>query len=328
MKKRNKKIAERRKGRLLAFVLMLALIFTMSNAIPVYAADGNDNDSGFFSNVIEAVEDFFGIGDDNQARAATVDDDSAYAADGDTRGTYTNVLGDNSSTRYDGRVWTDKTVSTEDVSFDGIDATVQNDSDFLVTYSALATSTQVSGESQVPVDVVFVIDNSNSMDNDVEEGSWWPGSPDPDSRLEATVDAVNASIAQIMESNPESRVAVVLYGMEAEVLLPLDHYEPMRNGDYISCNYSSSNTFTATGDHRVYMNTNNRGTNTHLGVDAGMDILKSAANIGEGSGKHVPSLILLSDGALTVLVLLLVQETGGILLGSKEVAAAPTMPMH
>lgn len=270
---------------MLAVFAAIALALSLGLSSYAYANPLDD--------LTNAVTSFF----TGSSRAATVDDDSAYAADGDTRGTYTNVLGDNSSTRYDGRVWTDKTVSTEDVSFDGIDATVQNDSDFLVTYSALATSTQVSGESQVPVDVVFVIDNSNSMDKDVEEGSFW--NPNPDSRLEATVDAVNASIAQIMESNPESRVAVVLYGMEAEVLLPLDHYEPMWNGDYISCNYSSSNTFTATGNHRVYMSTNDRGTNTHLGVDAGMDILKSATNIGEGSDKHVPSLILLSDGAST-----------------------------
>ena len=269
----------------LAVFAAIALALSLGLSSYAYANPLDD-----FTN---AVTSFF----TGSSRAATVDDDSAYAADGDTRGTYTNVLGDNSSTRYDGRVWTDKTVSTEDVSFDGIDETIQNDSDFLVTYSALATSTQVSGESQVPVDVVFVIDNSNSMDSAVEEGSWW--GPDPDSRLEATVDAVNASIAQIMESNPESRVAVVLYGMEAEVLLPLGHYEPMQNGDYISCDYRSNNTFTASGNHRVSMDSGKRGTNTHLGVDAGMDILKNATNIGEGSMKHIPSLILLSDGANT-----------------------------
>ena len=47
------------------------------------------------------------------------------------------------------------------------------------------------------------------------------------------------------------------------------------------------------------MGTGVRGTNIHSGVDTGMDILKSASNIGEGSSKHVPVLILLSDGAAT-----------------------------
>ena len=39
---------------------------------------------------------------------------------------------------------------------------MENDSDFLVAYSALATSQSITGKSPVPVDVVFVIDNSNS----------------------------------------------------------------------------------------------------------------------------------------------------------------------
>ena len=142
-------------------------------------------------------------------------------SDDETRSDYTWSLGNANSTQYNGRVWTDKSVSTEDVTFGGDAGSVtvpigegDDASDFLVTYSALATSQQVSGESNVPVDVVFVIDNSNSMDDDLrdDEGDW----DDPPSRLEATVDAVNESIATIMGSNPDSRVAVVIYGLGAE----------------------------------------------------------------------------------------------------------------
>ena len=47
----------------------------------------------------------------------------SYAAvktsDGNTTGSYAQNLGDNSSTRYAGRVWTDKTVYTEDATFSG-----------------------------------------------------------------------------------------------------------------------------------------------------------------------------------------------------------------
>lgn len=226
------------------------------------------------------------------------------AADAQTMSDYSWSLGNKSSTRYNGRVWTDKSVSTEDVKFTG-DAgetvTVpigegDDASDFLVTYSALATSQQVSGESNVPVDVVFVIDNSNSMDAYLTRSQ---------TRLEATVSAVNSSIAQIMETSPDSRVAVVVYGSNAETLLPLGHYEPMQNGSYITVtgdytgNNSSRTEFTASGNHSVEMTGGNRGTNIHMGVDAGMDILKNASNIGEGVNKHVPALILLSDGAAT-----------------------------
>ena len=239
---------------------------------------------------------------------------TAFAAektsDGNTTGSYTENLGDNSSTRYAGRVWTDKTVYTENATFTG-DAgsvTVQNDSDFLVAYSALATTQNVTGKSSVPVDVVFVIDNSNSMDDPIEDREWWEGQAP--SRLESTVDAVNASIATIMESHPDSRVAVVLYGSNARTLMPLGHYSAstsgQHSGDYIwySSNSDwSGNTDTTFGsvanNQNLEMESGERGTNIHSGVDVGMDILKGATNIGEGASKHVPALVLLSDGAAT-----------------------------
>lgn len=229
-------------------------------------------------------------------------------SDGNTTGSYAQNLGDNSSTRYAGRVWTDKTVYTEGATFSGDfgNVTIQNDSDFLVAYSALATTQNITGKSSVPVDVVFVIDNSNSMDDSVGGGSR-------QSRLEATVEAVNASIATIMESHPDSRVAVVLYGSSAHTLMPLGHYSASTNwqhsGDYI---WYSSDTYTSWGqsytdttfgsvanNQNLEMEYGVRGTNIHMGVDTGLDILKSADDIGEGASKHVPTLILLSDGAAT-----------------------------
>lgn len=230
---------------------------------------------------------------------------AAKTSDGNTTGSYTQNLGDNSSTRYAGRVWTDKTVYTEDATFSGDvgNVTVKNDSDFLVAYSALATTQNITGKSSVPVDVVFVIDNSNSMDDSVGGGSR-------QSRLEATVEAVNTSIATIMESHPDSRVAVVLYGSNARTLMPLGHYSAstsgQHSGDYLW--YSSDtdwrgNTDTTFGsvanNQELEMTYDVRGTNIHSGVDTGMDILKGATNIGEGASKHVPALILLSDGAAT-----------------------------
>ena len=239
---------------------------------------------------------------------------TAFAAekssDGNTTGSYTENLGDNSSTRYAGRVWTDKTVYTDDATFTGDvgNVTVQNDSDFLVAYSALATTQNITGKSSVPVDVVFVIDNSNSMDDPIEDREWWEGQAP--SRLESTVDAVNASIATIMESHPDSRVAVVLYGSNARTLMPLGHYSAstsgQHSGDYIW--YSSTpdwsgnidTTFGSVANNQnLEMESGERGTNIHSGVDAGMDILKGATNIGEGASKHVPALVLLSDGAAT-----------------------------
>lgn len=222
------------------------------------------------------------------------------SADTETRNNYENSLGELTSTRYNGRVWSDKSVSTEDVTFTGRNmqsTTVEKGkSNFLVTFSTLATSTQEEGVSQVPVDVVFVIDNSNSMDEDLT---------DEQTRLQATVDAVNTSIAQLMESNENSRVGIVVYGSSAQTLLPLGHYSAMQNGRYISVtgNFSGDNSsrtyFTASGNNSLSMNGGNRGTNIHMGVDRGMDILAGAEEIGTGTSKHVPALILLSDGAAT-----------------------------
>lgn len=223
---------------------------------------------------------------------------AAKTADGNTTGSYAQNLGDISSTRYAGRVWTDKTVYTGNATFTGDtgNVTVNNDSDFLVAYSALATTQNVTGKSSVPVDVVFVIDNSNSMDENLTNQQ---------TRLEATVAAVNTSIAAVMDSHPDSRVAVVVYGSSAHTLLPLGHYDPMPSGNYISVsgdfsgNNSSYTDFHAVPNHTLNMEGSERGTNIHMGVDAGMDILKRATDIGEGAPKHVPALILLSDGAAT-----------------------------
>lgn len=239
---------------------------------------------------------------------------TAFAAektsDGNTTDSYTQNLGDNSSTRYAGRVWTDKTVYTGDATFSGEigNVTVKNDSDFLVAYSALATTQNITGKSAVPVDVVFVIDNSNSMDDSVGGGSG-------QSRLEATVEAVNTSIATIMESHPDSRVAVVLYGSDAHTLMPLGHYSASTSGqhrdDYIWYEsdtyyngyygeFVTDTTFESVANNReLEMTYGERGTNIHMGVDTGLDILKGATDIGEGASKHVPALVLLSDGAAT-----------------------------
>ena len=40
-------------------------------------------------------------------------------ADTDTRDRYRDTLGSDNSTRYAGRIWTDKTVSSEDITFSG-----------------------------------------------------------------------------------------------------------------------------------------------------------------------------------------------------------------
>lgn len=131
-------------------------------------------------------------------------------SDADTSHSYSSSLGNSTSTQNDGRIWTDKTVTP-----------ARGDEDFLVTYSALATSTSVISQSNAPLDVVFIIDNSSSM---VNNGN---------SALTDTVKAVNQSIAALMEMNPQNRIAVALYGAKADILLPLGHLYIQQQKQYL-----------------------------------------------------------------------------------------------
>lgn len=277
-------------GRLFALLAALLIVASTLFAVPAFASPYNTAE--------DVAEDL--VSTLVNAAAPRSVAPTARKVDPDTRNTYSQTLAEENSTRYDGRVWTDKTVSKDSVSFTG-DAgqnTIQlsDDGEFLVTYSALATTSSITGRAQVPVDVVFVIDNSNSMDAELTRDQ---------TRLQATVDAVNSSIETIMESNQDSRVAVVVYGGNAQTLLPLGHYSPMQNGRYISVSGDfsgdrySSTTFSASGNRSLSMGGNSRGTNIHMGINQGMSILENADNIGTGATKHVPALILLSDGAAT-----------------------------
>lgn len=225
-------------------------------------------------------------------------------SDADTSGSYSTNLGDKTSTRYAGRVWTDKTVYKGNATFTGEigSETIENDSDFLVAYSALATTVKVTGKSNVPVDVVFVIDNSGSMTSDGKTA------------LRDTVSAVNQSIDTLMDANEDNRVAVVLYDTDAATLLPLGHYTSS-SGDGIYIAYTSSgryfkNTVRETvdynnpQDYRGWLDCGqSRGTNLQLGTYTGMNILATETDTTVERGgreiNRVPAVIMLSDGAAT-----------------------------
>lgn len=240
----------------------------------------------------------------NQALAA----ETTPIADANTTNGYRDSLGDGSSTRYAGRVWTDKTVYTEDATFQNDDGSQnytipKGDSDFLVAYSALATSQAISGETKVPIDVVFVIDLSGSMDTSMGQGRG--------TRAENTVEAVNTAIRTLMNLNEYTRVAVVAYSDTAQVLLPLRHYGSVgAREEYLTYhegtggifgNPPSVSTSRATGVSQSKYVTG--GTNTQAGTYMGMNLLASTdsttATINGQQVNRVPSVILLSDGQAT-----------------------------
>lgn len=246
--------------------------------------------------------------------AAKTNGTTGHTADDDTRGTYTTYLNDKTSgeltTEFSGRVWADKTVTTDDQKFSGDvgnDVTVQNDSDFLVTYSALATTQSITGEAQSPVDVVFVVDFSGSMISNVMD--------DNESRLANLLDALNSSIKTLMEANEYNRVAVVCYSGKpdesvsaSKVLLDLKHYSSSQT--YFSIN---DRTATSLGERTVSWNIDGvlgnhtvqqpHATNTQMGLYTGMNLLTVSDTTVEINGQtvqRVPAVIHLSDGNPTV----------------------------
>ena len=78
-----------------------------------------------------------------------------------------------------GRIWTDKSVSTEDISLDakatGKDAmTIKKDanSDFLVGLSAMSSAAQITGQITTPLDIVLVMDVSGSMEEEISNNAY------------------------------------------------------------------------------------------------------------------------------------------------------------
>ena len=161
--------------------------------------------------------------------------------------------------RYAGRVWTDKTVfacgaGTEqgglagnilplDELTDGYEGTVGFDADFLNVYSALGSTQVVNDYMTSPLDLVIVLDMSGSM----AQSTQYPILADrnngyqetmteriENSRIQATLDAVNETIDAVMEDNRQNRVAVCVYGANATVLMPLAHYQRVEGEPYLT----------------------------------------------------------------------------------------------
>lgn len=208
---------------------------------------------------------------------------------------YEEALGSTQSTRYSGRVWADKTVYKENVDL-GMEGEIDDvirlgDDDFLIGYSLLATTTVVSGQSVVPLDVVFVIDLSLSMEEE--------------DKIEQTVVALNQAVKTLMNGHPDTRIGVVTYSTEAEVLLPLDHYSKVEGADYFSLIVEGdtkslyAHVIDSQGNKLEKTSQMGMWTNIHMGMDMGMDLLLQADIKTESGVARHPALMLMSDGSPT-----------------------------
>lgn len=230
-------------------------------------------------------------------------------ADTSTAMNYENMLGtDADGNRYAGRIWADKSVYTdESVTLDG--NTITNDSDFLIAYSALGSTTSVSRtittQQQAPLDVVVVLDNSTSMGTtSYTEGTGF--NRRNVSRLEIVTEAANGLLEDIVKDS-KNRMAVVTYDNEARTLFPLNHYEKNGTTDFLTLSNmnnlapgpegvgkgittSNAKNFTSrnTGGMR-------QGTNIQAGINMGMAILENVSH--NEADERIPVVILLTDGA-------------------------------
>ena len=217
------------------------------------------------------------------------------------------------NTGNNGRVWVDKSV-TIDSNFNYSTFDTISNGEFNVILSALGQEFEVNQNKPVAADVVFVLDVSGSMQSMVSGSNI--------TRAQASVNAINTAITKLMESNSETRVAVVTFsgpstatsGISAnnysKVLLPLASYSANnqdKNDGYPYLKYSTSRK----GDNKTYTvskATNlsvsgaeissvnfDGGTYTQAGLQKGSKLLVNSSNPGE----RLPALILVSDGRPT-----------------------------
>ena len=248
-------------------------------------------------------------------------------ADAGTYNGYLDSLGEN-TTRYDGRIWTDKTVTAGDITFSQKDTgetetVALGDSDFLVTYSALATSTRE--EQTAPVDVVFVLDFSASM-------NWGVGKEEVTatesnaaakeaSRLYSMVNALNTAVERLVETNEDNRIGVVVFNGTAQMMMELTTAKEIQN-KVNDGNYFEVTSFTLKekenvddkqeADAEVTCHINDEtiatgsGTNIQAGLYEGMKMLENeqdtTVNVEGTEVVRVPNVILMSDGAPTTFV--------------------------
>ena len=118
------------------------------------------------------------------------------------------------STKNVGRIWTDKSVSTGDVTLtkpgQTEPKTIQKngDSDFLVGLSALSSTAEIMGQTTVPLDIVLVLDVSGSMDDRDKDGV---------KKIEKLKGAVNSFIGKSAEennnkpANKQNRISLVKF---------------------------------------------------------------------------------------------------------------------
>lgn len=165
---------------------------------------------------------------DQQIRAAA---NIETIADASTMGDWSGVV--ENTIQNIGRIWTDKTVSTNDIGISGaMSATVsKGDSDFITALSVLSSTSNIASTSTTPLDIVLVLDASGSMDDSMTGGK----------RIDALKNAANAFIdeiatqnASISDASKRHQVSIVKFAGKKSIKVGNDTYRK----DGYTYNYS------------------------------------------------------------------------------------------
>lgn len=128
-------------------------------------------------------------------RAATVPcgGGAASVADPSSMDDWAAILGgETPNTANIGRIWTDKTVSTDTITTSSGSVINRGDSAFITALSALSSTSNVKSSSTTPLDIVLVLDASGSMDDSMDDGT---------KRIDALKSAANNFVNHIAEQN-------------------------------------------------------------------------------------------------------------------------------
>ena len=118
---------------------------------------------------------------------------AASVADPSSMDDWAAILGSETpNTANIGRIWTDKTVSTDTITTSSGSVINRGDSAFITALSALSSTSNVKSSSTTPLDIVLVLDASGSMDDSMDDGT---------KRIDALKSAANNFVNHIAEQN-------------------------------------------------------------------------------------------------------------------------------
>jgi len=220
------------------------------------------------------------------------------------------------SSRFPGRIWVDKTILDQE----GLDEATSllpikpkpimlDEDELAVVLSARGSTRHVSGQVQVPIDLVLVLDNSRSMAQCVTSDAYCDGPTTyKNSRAYAMTEAVNDAIEIIMDNNAANRVGIVQFGTGAGTLCTLSTPRVVPGtARYVTLSAPATNggtmTFrTATNSMTIgQVGTTVQSTNIQLGIAVGMGVLatQKTADV-SGFNQRIPNVLIFTDGEPTL----------------------------